>query len=251
MKFHAEGAKLFALQMGAGPDVVLLQPTPVDHTFWMPAARSLESGYRVLIPDLRGHGVSELGDGPLSIELMARDIVAMMQAAGVDRAVFAGCSIGCYVLYELWRQIPERILGLAFCCGKPHGDSPSMAAQRAETIEEVRVRGTHAFFERMLATLVGAPAARSRPAIVDELRAMMQRMQPDAVAATQRALGLRQDSMRTAATIRVPDGWYWPVSWMCLPRQAKCSSWRRWCPLRSFTCYRAWVITHRMSSLNV
>ncbi len=216
MQFISEGATLFADQAGSGPDIVLLHPTPVDHTFWIPVARMLEPAYRVWMPDLRGHGLSELttptaAPGPLrdsterlTIELMARDVVAMMREARMERALFIGCSIGSYLLYELWRQIPERIAGLAFCCGKPQADSPEARAQRVRNIEDIERQGTGAFFERMLQTLVGEPATRRRPAILNELRAMMERMRPDAVMATQRALGERPDSMRTAATIRVP-----------------------------------------------
>src|ERR1700758_3896642 len=41
MQFVSEGARLFAEQIGGGPDVVVLHPTPVDHTFWLPVARVL------------------------------------------------------------------------------------------------------------------------------------------------------------------------------------------------------------------
>lgn len=216
MQFTSDGAILFAEQAGSGPDVVLLHPTPVDHTFWLPVARTLAPAYRMWMPDLRGHGGSELtatkagrtpseiGEGRMTIASMARDIVTMMRETGIERALFAGCSIGSYLLYELWRQAPERIAGLAFCCGKPQADTPEARAQRSRTIEEIEHQGTSAFFERMLQTLVGEPAARSRPAMLTELRAMMERMQPEAVMATQQALGERPDSTGTAATVTVP-----------------------------------------------
>jgi 3-oxoadipate enol-lactonase len=214
MHFISDGATLFTEQSGSGPDVVLLHPTPVDHTFWLPVGRTLEPGYRLWMPDLRGHGGSELspsqaglsqsGSARLTIELLARDIVALLRQAGIERALFVGCSIGSYLLYELWRQIPDRIVGLVFCCGKPQADSPEARAQRTKTIEEIEHRGTSEFFERMLRTLVGEPASRRRPEMLAELRQMMERMQPEAVMATQRALGERPDSMATAATIRIP-----------------------------------------------
>jgi 3-oxoadipate enol-lactonase len=209
MQFVSDGTTLFTEQSGSGPNVVLLNPTPVDHTFWRPAGRTLEPAYRLWMPDLRGHGGSELGLSQsggvrLTIELMARDIVALLRQAGIERALFAGCSIGSYLLYELWRQIPDRIVGLVFCCGKPQADSPEARAQRTKTIEEIEHRGTSEFFDRMLRTLVGEPAARRRPEMLAELRQMMERMQPEAVMATQRALGERPDSTATAATIRIP-----------------------------------------------
>jgi pimeloyl-ACP methyl ester carboxylesterase len=224
MQFVSEGARLFAEQIGGGPDVVVLHPTPVDHTFWLPVARVLGQAFRVWMPDLRGHGRSELGYavgegaggglprglprhdelGAMTVRGMARDIVAMLDQARIERALFVGCSIGGYLVYELWRQIPERMVALAICCGKPQADSVDAHMQRAKTIEEIERRGTGPFFERMLATLVGEPTVRRHPAILSELRRMMERMQPAAVIATQHALAERPDSVRTAATIRVP-----------------------------------------------
>ena len=62
--FYVSGdARLFYETLGTGPDVVLLHPTPVHHEFWMPIAVGLRTGYRVTLPDLRGHGQSEAGHG--------------------------------------------------------------------------------------------------------------------------------------------------------------------------------------------
>ncbi len=44
--------------------MVLLHPTPLNHRFWLPLAEILAPKYRLIIPDLRGHGESELGEGP-------------------------------------------------------------------------------------------------------------------------------------------------------------------------------------------
>ena len=50
---------------GDGPPVVLLHPFPVDHHFWSPALLSMLGRYQVILPDLRGHGDSDIGEGPL------------------------------------------------------------------------------------------------------------------------------------------------------------------------------------------
>ncbi|MGA2743750.1 MAG: alpha/beta fold hydrolase, partial [Candidatus Sulfotelmatobacter sp.] len=44
--------------LGDGPPVVLLHPFPVNHEFWLPVADVLSTRYRVILPDLRGHGES-------------------------------------------------------------------------------------------------------------------------------------------------------------------------------------------------
>lgn len=191
-------------ERGTGPCVVFLHPTPVDHHFWRPAAALMEPGYRVLIPDLPGHGLSPLGDEPASMETMGSAVLHLLDALSIDHAIFCGCSIGGYLLYELWRQAPERMRALAICSAKPHADTPETRRAREETIANVARHGTAPFFDTMLSTLVGAPAKERDPDIVHRLYVMMERMTPQAVVAVQRALAERPDSMPTATTITVP-----------------------------------------------
>jgi 3-oxoadipate enol-lactonase len=189
---------------GSGPCVVFLHPTPVDHCFWQPVAALLESDYRVLLPDLPGHGQSPLGDQTASMETMGHAVLRLLDALSVESAIFCGCSIGGYLLYELWRQAPERMQALAICSAKPHADTAETRRARQVTIEGIERRGTASFFDAMLDTLVGAPAKERDPDIVHRLSAMMERMSAESAIAIQRALAARPDSMATAATIRVP-----------------------------------------------
>jgi pimeloyl-ACP methyl ester carboxylesterase len=189
---------------GRGPWVVFLHPTPVDHFFWRPAAALLEPEYRVLLPDLPGHGLSPLGDETVSIHTMGLAVLRLLDALSIESAIFCGCSIGGYLLYELWRQAPDRMRALAICSAKPHVDTPEARRTREATIEKIQREGTAPFFDAMLDTLVGAPAKERDPDIVYRLCAMMERMSDESAIAVQRALAARPDSLRTAATIRVP-----------------------------------------------
>jgi 3-oxoadipate enol-lactonase len=189
---------------GHGPCVVFLHPTPVDHCFWRPAAALLEPEYRVLLPDLPGHGLSPLGDEITSMETMGSAVLRLLDALSIESAIFCGCSIGGYLLYELWRQAPERVKALAICSAKPHADTPETRRAREATIAEIERHGTPRFFDAMLDSLVGAPAKERDPDIVYRLCAMMERMSAESAIAVQRALAVRPDSRATAATIHVP-----------------------------------------------
>jgi 3-oxoadipate enol-lactonase len=189
---------------GTGPCVVFLHPTPVDHCFWFPVAELFEPDYRVLLPDLPGHGLSPLGSETVSMETMGRAVLRLLDMLSIEQAIFCGCSIGGYLLYELWRQAPERMRGLAICSAKPHADTPEARRTREETIARIERQGTEPFFNTMLDTLVGAPAKERDPDIVRRLCAMMERMSPESAIAVQRALAARPDSRETAATIRIP-----------------------------------------------
>src|SRR5208337_1798765 len=183
-KCESGGATLFFRDTGAGVPVVFLHPTPPDGEYWRPLIDEL-AGVRAIVPDLRGHGASELGvlpvggfelvpDAPvLSMSRLAADVLAILDQLGVNQAVFAGCSIGGYVLLELWRQAPERVRGLAFICSKPQPDAEANFDKRAANIQQARTGAVAPIFDGMAHTLIGATARKNHPAIVDECRARM------------------------------------------------------------------------------
>ena len=90
--------------LGEGSSVVLLHPFPASHEFWLPVAEALAGRYRVVLPDLRGHGDSGVGEGPATMEKHASDTLRVMDDAEIGRAPLVGVSIGGYALFEFWRR---------------------------------------------------------------------------------------------------------------------------------------------------
>jgi 3-oxoadipate enol-lactonase len=204
MFYSSEDAQLFYTIEGEGPSLVLLPPMPCDHRFWLETAKTLTSRYRVILPDLRGQGQSEAGSGPITIQKLGRDVTRLLDALQISKALFAGCSIGGYTLFELWREVPARVIAMAFCCSRPQADSEVNRTTRQRWIAEIAQRGSDGFIEAMLGTLIGPTTARRNPEKIDEARAMMQAVRPEAIVALQQGLAARPDSVETAKTIRVP-----------------------------------------------
>ena len=214
-RYDSDGARLSFAESGTGTPVVFLHPTPLDHEYWTPVIAQLD-GVRAIVPDLRGHGESELGaempvgafsrvpDAPvLTIAQLARDLLALIEHCEIPKADFVGCSIGGYVLLELWRKAPERIRSMAFVCSKPQADAEANLQKRANTIEQARTGEKEIIFDGLARTLIGGSARARRPAIVAELRARMTLTQ-DALIAVQAGLATRPDSLQTVETIQVP-----------------------------------------------
>ena len=212
--YRSDAATLAFRDSGAGLPVVFLHPTPLDGEFWRPLIEEL-SGVRALVPDLRGHGGSELGilpvggfalvsDAPvLSMARLAADVLALLDHLEVPAALFAGCSIGGYVLLELWRQAPERVRGLAFVCSKPQPDAAANLSRRTATIAQARAGSSAALFDGMAQTLIGATARERHPEIIAQLRVRMT-LTTEALVAVQAGLATRPDSVPTVATITAP-----------------------------------------------
>lgn len=190
--------------LGSGPPVVLLHPFPASHDLWKPAAQAVVSKYRVILPDLRGHGDSAVGDGPVTMEKHAADVARILDAEQIGRAVFAGVSIGGYALFEIWRKCRERVAALVLCNTKAQADTPEARAARLQSASDVTERGVEPFFESMLPRLMGKATHTTRPDLVEGALRMMRKMSPDAVAMVQRGMAARPDSIATLTTINVP-----------------------------------------------
>jgi 3-oxoadipate enol-lactonase len=201
---HSQDANIFYDVVGSGPPVVLLHPFPVNHDFWRPSAPHLSSRCRLVIPDLRGHGESEAGEGPATMAKHAADIERVLEHARVDRAVFIGVSIGGYVLFEFWRRHRERVAGLGLCNTKAQGDTPEARAARLQAAAEVLEKGVEFFADGMLPKLLGQTTRSTRPDLVEGARRMIRQMSPEDISMVQKGMAERPDSVATLKTINVP-----------------------------------------------
>ncbi|HEX8816695.1 MAG TPA: alpha/beta fold hydrolase [Terriglobales bacterium] len=189
---------------GSGAPVVLLHPFPVHRAFWKPAAQDLFARYQAILPDLRGHGDSGLGDGPATMEKHALDLARILNEEKVDRAIFVGVSIGGYVLFEFWRRFRGRVVALGLCNTKAAADGPEARANRMKSAASVLERGTEPFFEGLVPMVMGKTTVGTRPDLVDGALTMMRKMSPEDVAGVQRGMAERPDSIETLKTIDVP-----------------------------------------------
>lgn len=190
--------------LGDGAPVVLLHPFPVNHEFWLPVGQTLATRYRVILPDMRGHGESGVGEGPATMQKHAADIARVMDDADVGRAPLIGVSIGGYALFEFWRKYRGRAAALGLCNTKAPADNGEGRAGRLQAANDVLERGTEPFFENMLTRVLAKTTQETRPDLVDGALRMMRKMSPQGVAQVQRGMAERPDSVDTLKTINVP-----------------------------------------------
>lgn len=189
---------------GQGLPLVLLHPFPANHKFWKPAAALLSARYQLIMPDLRGHGASVPGESPATMEKHAADVLRVCDAAGVQRAAFMGVSIGGYIMFEFWRRYRERVQALILCDTKAQADTPDGRATRLKSADDVLKRGPGAFLDEMVQKLLGASTRAQRPDLVTAARKILGESTAAGIAAVQRGMAERPDSVPTLKTITVP-----------------------------------------------
>jgi 3-oxoadipate enol-lactonase len=199
---------------GSGVPLVLLHGFPLDRTVWdeqMPAL----AGTRVIRVDLRGCGESEPSDGPALMEILAGDVAGLLDVVKVERAAFAGHSIGGYVALAFFRMYAERVAGLALVASHVAEDasrSPSadpaqreLAGARDELAARLDREGTmDAAVESYLPRYFAPHVYTERPDLVERARALMRRQDARGCAELVRGMKERLDSHDLLEDVRVP-----------------------------------------------
>ncbi len=189
---------------GHGPDVVLIHPFPSNRAYWRPISDFLAPRCRLVMPDLRGLGDSAPGEGIATMARHAEDLLRVIDDAGVNRATFVGCSIGGYILFEFWRRFPERFRALVLADTKAEADDESARQTRERAAEQVLLRGPEMYLNELLPKLIGQTTQRNRPDVFAVARASAQKSTAKGIAAVQRGMAARLDSVKTLSTIDIP-----------------------------------------------
>ncbi len=195
------------IEAGAGSPLVLLHAFPLNASMWAPQREVLGADWRVLCPDQRGFGGTPLpaGDEP-SMDLLADDVAAMLDARGVDQpVVLGGLSMGGYVAMAFWRRHRERVAGLVLADTKAGADPPAAVENRMRIAREVVAAGSSAqLVDELLPQLLGSTTHSDRPLVRGRVKALVESAPAYAVAWAQQAMASRPDSFETLRTVDVP-----------------------------------------------
>jgi len=174
------------------PPLMLLHSLGTSLHVWDEQARALAGPFRVIRPDLRGHGLTTVTRGPGTIEAMAADVLAVMDALGVDRAHVGGLSIGGLIAQSMAHQAARRVQSLILCDTAMLIPPPQSWHDRAVL---VRQQGMDAISDAVMARWV-TPAFMGTPAAAG-LRMMLLRTAPEGYAAAAEAIAAADLSVQT------------------------------------------------------
>ncbi len=147
---RAGGPTLAVEEAGEGRPVVLLHGLTASRRYVVMGSRALErSGHRVISYDARGHGDSAPAPAPGAYRYgeLAADLAAVLDHAGLERAVLAGASMGAHTAARVALQAPERVGGLVLItpahdpAAHPDADSLARWDALADGLEQGGVEG--------------------------------------------------------------------------------------------------------------
>jgi pimeloyl-ACP methyl ester carboxylesterase len=117
----ADGTRIAWAEHGAGSPLLLMHGLGYASWGWGPVLEPLAEHFRVLTFDNRGIGGSDRPPGPYTARMLAEDGIAVLDAAGVERAHVVGTSLGGMAAQELALGWPERVERLVLACTTPGG----------------------------------------------------------------------------------------------------------------------------------
>lgn len=188
---HVNGFACAYAEAGSGPPIVLVHGLAGSGLgTWGPLLGDLARDFRVIAPDSRGAGASEVTPGPYPLSLLAEDLVALIAALGLEAPVAVGHSMGASVclLAASGHASPIRaVVGAGVAFGPP---GPEARGELEGLAAAAEGHGMQALAEGM-ATLGTTQALRERDrGAYDALAALIARQSPEGVAARARGLAV-------------------------------------------------------------
>ena len=204
---------LFYKETGKGKDVVLFfHGFPFDHTMWLEAAKYLPQNRRLIFPDLRGFGNTQLPISPVTSMFRfaqdAADLIDYLDARAsydVSKIVVCGLSMGGYIAMHFVRHFGERfgdrLAGLILCDTKSQADSEAAAQNRRQRADALPEAGLSALADVMIPNLF---ATQTEKNIRENVRQMILRQPMPGVAAADRGMAERPNVTDWLADFSLP-----------------------------------------------
>lgn len=191
----------YKLEGPAGAPVVMLSNSLLtDYGMWDLQVPALTRKYRLLRYDARGHGGTQATPEPYSMEMLAADVLGLLDALGIERVHFLGLSMGGMIAQLLASKHGERLLSVSLCDTACRMPPESVWDER---IALAKAKGTSAFVQPMTQRWLTQGYRERHPEVVDKLGAMIARTSVDGLVGCAHAIK-KMDHLAILSGITVP-----------------------------------------------
>ncbi len=186
------------------PAIIFIHGFPFNKSMWKSQIETLRMDYRVITYDVRGHGNSDMGDKDFSIELFGQDLILLMDALKIEKAMLCGLSMGGYIALNAIENHPERFTALVLSDTNCASDTSESKEKRMKAIESIRENGVEKYADESLKKLFAPDSFTTNSNEVDKARKMITTTSKQSLYNTLHALAKRKESCTKLPEIKVP-----------------------------------------------
>ena len=186
------------------PVIILIHGFPFNKSMWNEQMEVLTENFRVIAYDIRGFGNSEAGTEDFSIELFVNDLLGLMDALKIEKAMLCGLSMGGYIALNAIENYPERFNALILCDTNCVADTPEAVEKRMMTIESIDKYGIGPYANESIKNLFSPMSFVTNQEKIAVVKEMIMETSVKTLSATLLALAKRKETCNKLAKIEVP-----------------------------------------------
>ncbi|NMO97294.1 alpha/beta fold hydrolase [Paenibacillus lemnae] len=202
-KVHCNGKTICYLEHGQGEPVILLHGYCGSSSYWEPALPHL-SGFRIIAPDLRGHGKSDAPMGPYTIEQMADDVLMLMDELNIPKAVLLGHSLGGYITLSFAQRHSSRLNGFGLIHSTGYADSDEAKEKRLKAVSTIQNVGITEFVDSLVPGLFAPDTESKKPECILKAKEIGYQTPPQGAVGAALAMRERTDRRDVLSSTTLP-----------------------------------------------
>lgn len=197
------GINLAYDDLGCGETIVFIHGHPFNRSMWDYQVSHFKNDYRLILPDLRGYGQTDISYPKVMLDEMALDIAYLLEELNIEQAVFCGLSMGGQILLDFYRLFPEKVKAIIIADSDARAETPESYDKRLSLAESIIKDGMKKHTNETIHQYI-AGTSKQNQAMYNHLYEMMTATRPEGAAAAHRGRADRRDHTSILPTIKIP-----------------------------------------------
>lgn len=205
IEINANGITICYDDLGEGEiPILFIHGFPFNKSTWQPQMDFLKKTNRVIAYDIRGFGKSTAGNEEINMGLFGDDLIKLMDALLIKKAIVCGLSMGGYIVLNALDRYPDRFEAIVLSDTQCIADSPEAKENRYKTIEQIEVGGLNDFAETFIQKIFCEESLNTKKKWVAKIKNIIISTSPETVTATLKAMAQRQEKCVLLKDISIP-----------------------------------------------
>ncbi|HRQ30438.1 MAG TPA: alpha/beta fold hydrolase [Saprospiraceae bacterium] len=184
--------------------ILFIHGFPLNKSMWIQQLEFFKRDFRVIAPDIRGHGETDEGKKPYSISLFAHDLIGFMDALQLEKVILCGLSMGGYITLNVAHRYPDRFSALILTDTSCKSDTPEAREKRMQTIMDIEQNGLEKYADESLKRLFAPDSLIYKTDETEAVRKMILSTTTTSIFSSLRALATREESCSKLSGINIP-----------------------------------------------